>query len=213
MLCYSSWASIYLAVDEDVKSFKGYCYLAARAGNICFRLFDKGFRTKSWVQTFVRNLETREDIFFFAQYAILANHNELAIQMASETSLLGSILIGNYEKAKTFLPQEIKETRYTSYVNEILWAIVYKDERRMNQYLEKRVKLMRREAKAGVPKYLDLFGLALIKLAKARDMTCKLQVRELPQCLLDDIPVNEDEWHLPEDYELDKMLAGMKQSR
>lgn len=206
LIAYSSRASICLAINEDINKFKGYCFLAARAGNICFKLFDYGFRTKSWAQTFVRNLETREDIFFYVQYAILANHKELAMQMALEDSLLGSMLIGDYEKAKLYLLQEIKEVQYTSYVNEILWTIVYKEEKRMNQYFEKRVKLMRKEAKIGVPKYLDLFGLALIKLAKVRDMTCKLQVRELPQHLLDDTPVNEDDWLLPEDPELERIL-------
>ena len=42
--------------------------------------------------------------------------------MASENSLLGSILVGDYEKAKMFLPQEI-ETPVT-YVKIILFLAI-----------------------------------------------------------------------------------------
>lgn len=80
----------------------------------------------------------------------------------------------------------------------------------MNQYFEKRIMMLRRQARAAAPTEFDSYGMALIKLAKYRGMTCRLNVRELPQHLLHDVPVNEEEWKLPEDPELDKILTSME---
>ncbi len=58
-----------------------------------------------------------------------------------------------------------------------------------------------------MPICLDKWGLAWIKLARQREMICKLNVIELPQDMLDDSPINEEKWKLPEDKEVEKILA------
>lgn len=195
---YSSCAKCYLLADHDTEKWKGYYYLAAKAADILYQLYDNGCRTN---EAFIKQLENRNHLRY-TQYAILANHKPLAVQLAGENSLLGQILCGDYEKAKSFLPDEIKETKYTSYIDEILWAIVYQDEKKMNRYFEKRIKMLRRQARTATPTALDSYGLALIKLAQERIMNFRLNVRELPFQLLNDTPVNENEWHLPEDHGL-----------
>lgn len=70
--------------------------------------------------------------------------------------------------------------------------------------------MLRRQARATAPTEFDSYGMALIKLAKIRNMTCNLNVRELPQHLLDDIPVNEEGWQLPEILAVSKILAGVE---
>lgn len=200
---YSYCGTCCLVAKEDTEKFKGYYFLAAEAGDICYRLCDMGLRTN---RAYVENLKTRKNVLFYAQFAILANHKKLAIQIAQEDSLLGGILTKNYDKAKTYLPKDFKEIKDISCINEILWSIVYEDEKKMNQYFEKRIKLLRRQAKVAMPTEFDSDGLALIKLAQDRGMTCNLDVRELPQHLLDDDPVNEEEWRLPEDHELRKII-------
>lgn len=70
--------------------------------------------------------------------------------------------------------------------------------------------MLRWQARAAASTEFDSYGMALIKLAKTRNMTCNLNVRELPQHLLDDIPVNEEEWQLPEIPAVNKILVGVE---
>lgn len=48
------------------------------------------------------------------------------------------------------------------------WTIVYQDEKKMNNLLEKHIKRLRRQAKSFPAVYFEDFGLAIIKLAKER---------------------------------------------
>lgn len=204
---YGYCAECYLLANNDTEKFKGYCFLAANAGSILFKLYDKGLRAND---VFAQSLGSRKNAYYYIQYAILANHPETALPITREDSVWRCILNREYDETVKYLPEEIKQEKFTSYVNEILWAIVYRNEKKMNQYFEKRVKMLRRQAKAATPTEFDSHGLALIILAKERGMTCNLNVRELPQHLLDDIPVNEEEWQLPKDPEVDKILADVE---
>lgn len=203
---YAYCAACCLLINNDLKKFKGYSYLSAKSGEMCISLYEKGMRTYMTVTN--RNLENRRNVLFYVQYAILANCNDLAVRITLEDSLLGSIVRKNYEKAKKYLSKDVKEIKSKSFVDEIFWTIAYMDEQKMNQYIEKRIRALRSQAKISQAVYFDNFGLALIKLAKERGMSCSLNVIELPQHLLDDSPINEEEWKLPEDKEVEKILMS-----
>lgn len=151
---------------------------------------------------------TRETAMYYTHYAILANCMALAVRIAPKDSLLGTVLVKDYEKAKLYLPEKVKEIRDSSYFQQIFWAIIYKDEKKLNQYLETRIKYQRRHSNLMGVNYFDNYGLALIKLAQERGLECTLNVAELPWSLLDDVPINEDEWQLPKDNKLEKLLRN-----
>ncbi len=206
-LSYGSYAKCYLLANNDTQKFKGYCFLAAKAGGVVLKLYDKGLTSND---AFIKKLDTRKNVVFYIQYAILANCPELAVSFPTRDSAWRCILEQKYDEAMGYLPEKIKQEKFTSYVDEILWAIVYKDEKKMNHYFEKRIMMLRRQARAAAPTEFDSYGMALIKLAKTRNMTCNLNVRELPQHLLDDMPVNEEEWQLPEIPAVNKILVSME---
>lgn len=209
MIAYANHAVNSLLLYNDMYKFKGYCYLAARAGERLSDLYAKGLRASGWCCSFNEALRNRGDISYYVKYAILANNWDLAVHIATEDSLFGAVLTQKYEKAKEYLPNDIKKLKKED-DKQLLWSIVYLDEKKLNSCLEKRIKELRYYAKTRVSdmEYLDELGLAMLKLAKRRGMDCKVNVIELPVHLLDDIPVNEDEWKLPEDKELEKILAG-----
>jgi hypothetical protein len=206
MYAYGHCAVTHFITTNNMESFKGYCYLAAKAGELCFQLYEKGIRTSlSWG----KHLEKKDNMFNYIHYAILANRYELAIRMTSPETLLGSILRKDYDKAKTFLPENPKGFQKDWEDEErILWAIAYKNEKKLYQFMERRIKDLRRQANVAMPICLDKWGLAWIKLARQREMICKLNVIELPQDMLDDSPINEEKWKLPEDKEVEKILIG-----
>jgi len=137
---YADCAKRLLLVCNDKQKFKGCCYLASKAGEMCYVLYDKGVRDFGCFGFLRRELETRETALYYTHFAILANCRTLATQIAPEDSLLGAVLAKDYERAKTYLPEKVKEIRDSSYCEQIFWAIIYKDEKKLNQYLETRIK-------------------------------------------------------------------------
>ncbi|MDE7431138.1 MAG: hypothetical protein K2N34_04385 [Lachnospiraceae bacterium] len=205
MYAYGHCAVAHFITTSDKEMFKGFCHLAAKAGEICFLLYEKGIRTSS---SWGKHLEIKDNMFNYIHYAILANNYELAIRMTPPESLLGSVLLQDYDKAKKFLPEDPKVFQSWQDEERILWTIAYRNEKKLNQFVERRIKDLRRQASVAMPTYFDEWGLALIKLAMQRGMVCKLNVIELPLDLFDVLPVNEEEWKLPKDEELEKILAG-----
>lgn len=205
---FREWGQGTLYLNHDIASFKGFYYLAAKAGQICFKLYDKGYRT-SCVNCTNSVFENKNTHSTYAAYAILAGCRELAIELAAKDSPLEAALKGDFERAKGYLPADIKEISANDH-EKILWTILYHDEKKMNKQIEKRIKEIRRYDKRNgfASHYMDYWMLSLLKLAKEQGMNCNLNIIELPlQVLDDDTPVNEEEWKLPEDKELEKMLS------
>ncbi len=171
MYAYGYCASAYFITTNNREMFKGFCQLTAKAGEICFRLYEKGIRTSaSWG----KHLENKDNMFNYIRYAILANDYELAIRITPADSLLGSVLRQDYDKAKTFLPENPKVFQASWQDEErILWAIAYKNEKKLNQFIERRIKDLRRQASVAMPVYFDEHGLAWIKLAMQRAEACR----------------------------------------
>lgn len=207
---YASCAQKFLLVCNDKQRFKGCCYLAARAGEICFILYDKGHRDVGHYGYLLRSLQDRSNTWYYAHFAILANCRELAVRIALEDTLLGAVLMQDYERAKRYLPESIQEIKNLSWEKQVLCAIAYQDEKKMNRLFEKEIRELRRQTKLAGATYFDGSILAFIKLAQKRNMTCDINVAEVPWHLLDDNPINEDEWHLPEDNGLEQLLKNEK---
>jgi len=204
MGAYISSGESHLIANNDTVKFKGYYYLAAKAGEICFQLAERGHKT--YMSCLNDDLRTKRNIFYYTCPAILADVWDLAIRLVSEDSLLGAILMKDYERAKKYIPEDFNDISKSDELEQLLWTIVYLDEKKMNSLLEKSIKELRHQAKSFPAVYFDDGELALIKLAMARGMSCNLNVAELPIHLLDDVKINEDEWHLPEDKELEELL-------
>ena len=207
---YAYCAKRLLLVCNDKQKFKGCCYLAARAGEICYTLYDKGYRDVGNRGDLLRNLGDRSTVFYYAHFAILANCRELAIRIALEDTLLGAVLMQDYERAKRYLPENIQDIKNLSWEQQVLWTIVYQDEKKMNQLFEKEIRELRRQTKIAGATYFCDFILAFIKLAKERNMAYNMNVVEVPWHLMDDDPINEDEWQLPEDSGLEQLRRNEK---
>ena len=123
MMAYISCAEDNLLLYNDVKKFKGYSYLAAKAGEICFALFEKGHRT--YMSSLNENLRTKNNIFYYARYAIFANRWDIAIRLVPKDSLLGAVLVKDYERCKEFLPENFKDIPKSNDIEKMLWAIVF----------------------------------------------------------------------------------------
>lgn len=193
----------YLIANNDIEKFKGYYHLAAQAGEICYRLVENGFITRP--DYVLNNLKTRKNVLYYAKNAILANDMELAVKITTENSLMGAILMRDYERAKSFLPDDIKKIPKEHDLEKILWTICYEDEDKLNLEVVETINVLRRQAKS-YPAVCFLDGtLAILKLARQRGMTCRINVIELPLHILeDDTPINVDEWKLPEDKALEE---------
>lgn len=126
-MSYGSYAKCYLLANNDTQKFKGYCFLAAKAGSVVLELYDKGLRSDD---AYIKRLNTREKVVFYIQYAILANHPEVAVSFPMRDSAWRCILEQKYDETMKYLPEKIEQEKFTSYVNEILWAIVYENEKR-----------------------------------------------------------------------------------
>lgn len=201
--------SLYL--DNDITKFKGYFYLAAKAGKNCFALYEKGYRSATHLSFMSPSvLENKNTNFNFAAHALLAGCRDLAKELAAKDSPLEAVLNGDFERAKGYLPSDIKEISSANDPEKILWTILYHDEKKMNKQIEKRIKEIRRYNKRNgfADHYMDYWMLSLLKIAKEYGMNCSLNIIELPlQALDDSTPINEDEWRLPADKELEKILG------
>lgn len=189
----------YLYVDKDIEKFKGCFYLSALAGEIWYKLRDP-----------IHDLMHEDYLTFRIKHAILSDCKDLALEIAGEYSAYGAVIMGDYEKAKQYLPKDSKEIPKYDEIEQMLWAIVYNDEKKMNHFVEKRIKSQRKDMKRSgyACYYMDDYALAMIKLAKERGMQCNLEVRELPLYLLDDnTQVDREKWKLPEDKEVEELLG------
>lgn len=198
-----------LYFENDIGKFKGYFYLAAKAGDICLRLYEKGFTTRGPISDMY--LEDRSVALRFAAYAILADREDLALSITLKDSLLGAVLMEDYEKAKKYLPEDIKAISKNEDFDLIMWSVIYNDEKLFQKNVERLIKSGRNcEKRLGVVNsYMHVIILAIIKLARKRGISCNLNVIELPMQVLDDAtPINEAEWQLPADEKLAEILGA-----
>ena len=191
---YTSYADYYLQIDIDAHKAKEYHYLAALSGELIYRLLERGFSHQIFNSGMPYDFKKKN--FTYTYTAILANEPELALRIAAEDTLEGALLLQDYERAQAMLPENPEDFPKYNETNQCMWAIAHGNEKIFNKYMEKGVKLLRRQARIS-PVTIDTRGLALIKLASQRGIVCHLDVIELPQSLLDDDRLNTSNLVLP----------------
>ena len=180
---YTSNADYYLQIDIDAHKAKENNYLAALTGELIYRLLERGFSHHIFDSGMPYDF--KKNNFTYTRNAILANEPELALRIASEDTLEGALLLQDYERAQALLPENPEDLPKYNETRQCMWAIAHGNEKIFNKYMEKGIKLLRRQARIS-PVTIDTRGLALIKLASQRGIVCHLDVIELPQSLLDD---------------------------
>lgn len=193
---YGIFAHQYYFAFEDIESFKGYYYLSAKATEMCYKLHEKG--VKSIISGKIEsNLKGRTN----ADRALLSGDKELALRLATKKSVIGNMILQNYEEARKYVELENSNKNFQA----MQLSIIERDEKKLKKHLENRIRIVRREAKLGLTD-IDRFGLSILKLAKMRGMNCDIYVAELPLVLLEDVPVDCTKWKLPIPENVQKIL-------
>lgn len=183
---YSSEGDAFLALDQDAAQAKSCYYLAARAGALCYDLRRAGFpyyRGK-WID----HNDFKKMNINFSKDGILAEDRALTLSMTGEDTIEGLLVLGRYEEAQRALPPDPEDQRLTDEIDQCTWAVAYGNQKAFDKYLQRRIGVLRRQGRHN-PCILDGWGLALVRLARQRGMTCKVKVIELPWELLEDTPV------------------------
>lgn len=197
-----------LASGEEHAKVKRHYYLAALASTQAYRLVRAGFphqmRERAGPYNFKRNNLN------FTKDAILANDFELALSIAGEDTVEGLLIMEEYEKAQRIMPQDPAANREELAL--CCWAIAYRDQSVFNDALKERIKMLRRQGSHMVT-VLDSWGLALIQLARRREMTCDLNAAELPWKRLDEEPTDTTGLCFPFEAELREIIRKKELSR
>lgn len=177
----------YVAEQDKVKTLE-YYYLAACAARDCIRALREGKRAISWNENHINcALEDENSLHYFVKAALLAGHYDIALEIVTEDSVIGAMLLGEDERAKKYLPGDFEQiNKYDRDWDGVLWAILHRDEKLMNTCIKEYIKTLRWQAKNfNSNTLIAVFSLPLIRLAMDRGMKCNLNVYELPLELLE----------------------------
>lgn len=181
---YTGDGNIRMQLDTDKTAAKKSYYTATLIGVLCYEMIEKGFSHHVFDSGYPYDF--KKNNFNFSKAAILANEYELALKMTGTDTVEGALVSHNYPLACALLPKSPEDvTIGTDEIRQCMWAIAHEDEKLFNNYMEKRIKMLRRYARLN-PTTFDSWGLAAIKLAHQRGIQCNLNVIELPYHLLDD---------------------------
>lgn len=201
---YYSDGTSYLKIDVDTKKAKECYYLSALVSELIYAMVAKGFSHHCMDSGYPYDFKKRT--FYFSQGAILANEYELALKIAGEDTLGGALILQDYERACEMLPESPEdESICRNEITQCMWALAHNDEKLFNKYIEKRIRVLRRQGKIYAVT-LDDCSLVMIKLAQRRGISCNLNVIELPQQYLDDIRIDTSGLFLPMVDEINSIL-------
>lgn len=192
---------LFASRGEHSKAKRHY-YLAALSSVQAYRLVRAGFPYHMWEWAGPYNF--KKNNLNFTKDAILANDLDLALSIAGEDTTEGLLIMEEYEKAQRIMPQDPAVIREETSL--CCWAIAHQDQSVFNDALKERIKMLRRQGSHMVT-VLDSWGLALIRLARRRGMTCDLNVVELPWKWLDDGPTDTTGLWFPFESELQKIIC------
>lgn len=185
---YAEDGDIRMQLDGDKKAAKESYYIAAMIGVLFYEMIEKGFSHHVFDSGYPYDF--KKNNFNFSKAAILANEYELALKITGTDTVEGALISHNYPLACAILPKSPEDDSIvTDELRQCMWAIAHEDEKLLNKYMEKRIKMLRRQARLSTTTF-DSWGLALIKLAHQRGIQCNLNVIELPYQLLDDIRID-----------------------
>lgn len=205
---YSSEGDAFLALDQNAPQAQKSYYLAARAGALCYDLRRAGF--PYYQGKWLDHYDFQKLNINYSKDGILANHRELTLAMTGEDTIEGLLVLGRYEEAQRALPPDPEDRRLDDEVDQCKWAIAYGDQKAFDKYLQRRIGVLRRQGRHN-PCILDSWGLALVRLARQRGMTCKVKVLELPWELLEDVPAETAGLILPWEKEVREIIQQKKE--
>ena len=185
---YMRYGELKYLVKDDVKEYKKYFYLSAKAADLCINLLNKGIQTFEEVRL---KLLSYGGIYATIQ-AIIAGDNELALQLAGEKSMIGCILLERYEEAQQYTIPYDEET----YVNQTFISVARGDEEMLKKSVESAIKYIRKDARMDVT-LIDEYSLAALILARKRGLNFDIHVAEIPEELLEDTPLDYENLKLP----------------
>lgn len=185
---YAGGGDLRLQFDVDTKAAKENYYMASTIGVLCYEMIERGFSHHVYDSGYPYDF--KKNNFNYTKAAILANEYDLALKIAGNDTVEGALLLQDYGQACAILPENPEDDSINKdEIRQCMWAIAHGDEKLFHKYLEKRIRLLRRYASLD-PVTLDSWGLAVVKLAQQRGITCNLNVIELPYQLLDDTRID-----------------------
>ena len=188
---YEYMAKMTYVTQHDKQKTLEYYSLAAYAARDCIQALRDGHKAVGWYSDHINVVledKNKDNLHYYIKSAILTGKYDIALDIVTKDSLIGAMLLGEDERAKTYLPEDFEQIgKYDRDWDGTLWAIIHKDEKLMNNCIKEYIKTLRWQAKNF--DQIDLiaeFSLPLIRLAQDRGMKCTIDVYELPLELLDD---------------------------
>lgn len=205
MYTYRFCAQKYYICKDDILNCKKYFYLAAKALEMCYLLYDNGV-PHGGANSY--NITERRDQLLGSFWALIAGDEKLALRILSvetlDGALLHSIITQDYEKEHALLGEFDSQD---GSIMALLLNVIQKDEELLRQNIVKYIKTKRREYSLDViPIEESILG--ILKLAYRRGMKCDIEVAELPRILLQDMEINYEEIKLPMETEMLELIRN-----
>ena len=181
----------------SVIEYKKYFYLSAKVVELCNRLLNKGIDCDEDTKKEILD----DNIYYAAAQAIIAGDYDFGLKIAGEKSMIGCILLERYNEALEYRIPSDDDT----YINQAFISIAKDDKEMLKKSIESRIKLVRKYAKLNVV-MVDSYFVAILKLAKKRGMNCDIHFAEIPEDLLEDTPIDYENWQLPIPERVQKLL-------
>lgn len=179
--------NLYLRDQQDTHCLD-YCYLSAMAG-VFSHLFDTPELQNS------RNVTEQQNAIKYLAFSIFqlyAVNQPIPPYIQKMNHLYVKLLMGDFEKANFLLLET--ETEFDPRNPDKLWidaveravirALINKDEDTLKKALITRIREYRKWP-VGYSTFIDIFSIALIKLARQYGMNCEIDVIEIPKFFFD----------------------------
>lgn len=185
---YDSLSTTYIEIAEnyyieadDIEATRWYLYLAAKTGEKAI-LYNN--------QMVGGGIDSpHHGSLLLSACALLANKEELALQLAPPYSPFRALLKSDAKEAHKSLIQS-SDGDYLSFQRGY-WALIHKNKKCFCEELINRILVLRKSQ--GYPIILDICGLSLLKIAKRMEFDCDINLVELPLSLLINTQVDESQ--------------------
>ena len=180
--------SSYLRDNSDAQVVQ-YTYLSGMAAVFAY-LFNHAALIEKHSDTDQRNIVYD---FSYGLLQLFAVQSSLPLCLSSLEHPYVQLLFGNFEKAVELLSSTLVEydaaQPYAVLMSEtqrlMIQAMAEKDEKRLSDQLVQRVKAYRKQP-VGHSTFVDAYSIAYIKLAHLNNMSCDLDIIEIPKLFFDD---------------------------
>lgn len=173
---YSELAEAYYLETENLDGSRRYYYLAAKAGEAAFVLYEKGGSTSLALK---ESMSKQEGAAWYALCAILGGDYDLAMRLAPERTILRDLLEGKHLKISKYAKELESLVFFDGYK-----ALFDRDVEAFGERLVERILNLRNMSEDAV--IIDVLGTALLKVAKKMGIICRIKAAELPEGLLEE---------------------------